>query len=67
MIYQAGNPAVQPVRCGRKGRGGLDWDRLNANGRRLGIKDPSPEEVETMATFHDSALSRRVLRIEVKE
>ena len=65
IITRNGEPAVQLVRCERKRRGGFDWDRLNANRRRLGIKDAPPDEVEAMmAALHDSALSRRVLGID---
>ncbi len=68
VITKKGEPAVQLVRCERKQRRGFDWDRLNANRRRLGIKDAPPEEVEAMmAAFHDSALSRRVLGLEDEE
>ena len=68
VITKEGEPAVQLVRCERKQRRGFDWDRLNANRRRLGIKDAPPEEVEAMmAAFHDSALSRRVLGLEDEE
>ena len=37
-------PAVQLVCCKRKQRGGLDWDRMNANGRRLRVKDDPRKE-----------------------
>ena len=68
VITTNGEPAVQLVRCERKQRRGFDWDRLNANRRRLGIKDAPPEEVEAMmAAFHDSALSCRVLGLEDEE
>ena len=68
VIVKDGEPTVQLVRCKPKQGGGLDWDRLNANRRRLGIKDAPPEEVEAMmAAFHDSALSRRVLGLEDEE
>ena len=61
----ASQPAVQLVRCEHKRRGGFDWDRLNANRRRLGIKDAPPEDAEVMmAALHDSALSRRVLGLD---
>ena len=57
--------AVQLVHCERKRRGGFDWDRLNADRRRLGIKDAPPEEVEVMmAALHDSALRRRLLGLD---
>ena len=65
IITRNGEPAVQLVRCERNRRGGFDWDRLNANRRRLGIKDAPPEEVEAMmAALHDPALSRRVLGLD---
>ena len=65
VITKDGEPAVQLVRCERKKNRGFDWDRLNANRRRLGIKDAPPEEVGAMmAAFHDSALSRRVLGLD---
>ena len=68
VIAQDGEPAVQLVRCERTQGGGLDWDRLNAIRRRLGIKDAPPEEAEAMiAAFHDPALSRRVLGLEDEE
>ena len=68
VIVKDGEPSVQLVRCERKQRRGFDWDRLNANRRRLGIKDAPREEVEAMmAAFHDSALSRRVLGLEDEE
>ena len=68
VITRNGEPAVQLVRCERKQRCGFDWDRLNANRRRLGIKDAPPEEVEAiMAALHDSSLSRRVLGLEEEE
>ena len=60
-----GEPAVQRVRCEHKRRGGFDWDRLDANRRRLGIKDAPPEEAEAMmAALHDAVLSRRVLGLD---
>ena len=56
------------MRCERERRGGFDWDRLNANRRRLGIKDAPLEESEVMmAALHDSALSRRVLGLDEDE
>ena len=64
-ITRNGELAVQLVRCERNRRGGFDWDRPNANRRRLGIKDAPPEEVEAMmAALHDFALSRRVLGLD---
>ncbi len=68
VITRNGEPAVQLVRCERKQRRGFDWDRLNANRRRLGIKDASPEEVAAWkADFEDAAFSRRVLGLEGEE
>ena len=65
VITRDGEPAVQLVRCERKRRGGFDWDRLNANRRRLGIRDASPEEVAAWkADFEDAAFSRRVLGLD---
>ena len=66
VITKHGEPVVELVRC--QERGGIDFDRLEADRRRLGIVDASPEETETMiAAFHDSALSRRVLGLEDDE
>ena len=66
VITKHGEPVVELVRC-RK-RGGIDFDKLDADRRRLGIKDASPEEAEAMiAAFHDPVLSRRVLGLEGKE
>ena len=68
VIVKDGEPSVQLVRCKRKQRRGFDWDRLNANRRRLGIKDASPEEVAAWkADFEDAAFSRRVLGLDVEE
>lgn len=68
VITKEGEPAVQLVRCERKQRRGFDWDRLNANRRRLGIKDASPEEVAAWkADFEDAAFSRRVLGLDDEE
>ena len=64
VITKNGEPAVELVRC-RKRRGGIDFDKLEADCRRLGIREASPDEAEAMiAAFHDSALSRRVLGID---
>ena len=63
VITKNGEPVVELVRC-RK-RGGIDFDKLDADRRRLGITDASPEEAEAMiAALHDPALSRRVLGLE---
>ena len=64
VITKNGEPAVELVRC-RERRGGIDFDKLEAYCRRLGIREASPDEVEAMiAAFHDSALSRQVLGID---
>ena len=64
VITKNGEPAVELVRC-RERRGGIDFDKLEADCRRLGIREASPDEAEAMiAAFHDSALSRRVLGID---
>ena len=68
VITKNGEPAVQLVRCERRQRGVLDWERLNDIRRRLGIKDASPEEVAAWkADFEDEAFSRQVLGLEEAE
>ena len=65
-ITQDGEPDVELVRY-RK-RGGIDFDRLEATRRRLGIKDAPPEEVEAWkADFENSAFSRQVLGLDDDE
>ncbi len=59
VITRHGQPAVELVRCDR--RGGIDFDRLEAARRSLGIEgdgDGWPEE------FNDPAFSRRVLGLD---
>lgn len=56
IITRHGQPAAELVRCDR--RGGIDFDKLEAARRRLGIEGDGegwPEQ------FNDPALSRRVL------
>ncbi|MCY4003294.1 MAG: type II toxin-antitoxin system Phd/YefM family antitoxin [Rhodospirillales bacterium] len=56
IITRHGHPAVELVRCER--RGGIDFDRLDAARRRLGLEadgEPWPAE------FNDPAYSRQVL------
>ena len=66
VITKHGEPVVELVRCNM--RGGIDFDRLEADRRRLGIKEATPEEAEAMiAAFHDPTLSRRVLGLEGDE
>ena len=63
VITKHGEPVVELVRCVE--RGGIDFDKLDADRQRLGIVDASPEEAEAMiAALHDPALSRRVLGLE---
>lgn len=60
VITKRGEPVVELVSFPK--RGGIDFDKLDADRRRLGIRDASPEEVETWITdFEDPAFSRRVL------
>ena len=59
IITKHGRPVVELVRCDR--RGGIDFDKLEAARRRLGIEDDGegwPEE------FDDPAFSRRVLGLD---
>lgn len=60
VITKNGEPAVELVRC-RKRKGAIDWDRLDADRKRLGIGGDGerwPEE------FDDPAFSRQVLGLE---
>ena len=60
VITKHGKPVVELVRYHE--RGGIDFDKLDADRRRLGIEEASPEEAEAMiAALRDPALSRRVL------
>ena len=63
---QRGEPAVELVACAkRKRRGGIDFERLEATCKRLGIEQDPPEVAEKMiAAFQDPALSRRVLGLD---
>ena len=59
IITKHGHPAVELVRCER--RGGIDFEKLEATRRRLGIVGDGegwPEE------FNDPAFSRQVLGLE---
>ena len=59
IITKHGRPAAELVPCDR--RGGIDFDKLEAARRRLGIEgdgDRWPEE------FDDPIFSRRVLGLE---
>ena len=67
VITKYGEPAVELVRC-RKRRGGIDFDRLEADCRRLGIEEASPEEAAAWkADFEDQAFSRKVLGLDDDE
>ena len=57
VITRDGEPAVELVRC-RERRGGIDFDKLEADRRRIGLKGDGeswPRE------FDDPAFSRQVL------
>ena len=59
IITKHGHPAAELVRCER--RGGIDFEKLEATRRRLGIVGDGegwPEE------FNDPAFSRRVLGLD---
>jgi len=59
IITKHGHPAVELVRCER--RGGIDFEKLEATRRRLGIVGDGegwPEE------FNDPAFSRQVLGLD---
>ncbi len=59
VITRHGEPAVELVRCER--RGGIDFEKLEATRRRLGIVGDGegwPEE------FNDPAFSRQVLGLD---
>ena len=59
VITKHGQPAVELVRCDR--RGGFDFDKLEEDRRRLGIVGDGegwPEE------FNDPAFSRQVLGLD---
>ena len=59
VITKHGEPAVELVRFRRTG--GIDFDKLNAARRRLGIEEHNEE---WPAEFDDPALSRRVLGLD---
>ncbi len=66
VITKHGRPAVELVRC-RK-RGGIDFDKLEATRRRLGIDGSSAEEMaEWKARFEDTVFSRQVLGLDYDE
>ena len=60
VITKDGEPAVELVRC-RERRGGIDFDKLETDRRRLGIEGDGerwPRE------FDDPAFSRQVLGLD---
>ena len=60
VITRDGEPAVELVRC-RERRGGIDFDKLETDRRRLGIKGDGerwPRE------FDDPEFSRQVLGLD---
>lgn len=66
VITKHGRPAVELVRCHR--RGAIDFDKLEATRRRLGIRESSVEELnEWQARFDDAAFSRQVLGLDDDE
>ena len=65
VITKRGEPAVELVACPQRKRGGIDFERLEATCKRLGIEQDPPEVAKEMiAAFHDPALSREVLGLE---
>ena len=64
VITKYGKPAVELVRS-RKPRGGIDFDKLEADCRRLGIQEASSEQAAAWkADFEDPAFSRKVLGLD---
>ena len=59
IITKHGRPAVELVRCDQ--RGGLDFEKLEAARRRLGITGDGEGWPES---FDDPAFSRRVLGLD---
>ncbi|MCY3783278.1 MAG: type II toxin-antitoxin system prevent-host-death family antitoxin [Chloroflexi bacterium] len=59
VIIQHGEPAAELVRCRKAG--GIDFDKLNAARRRLGLEGAASE---WPADFDDPAFSHRVLELE---
>ena len=64
VITKDGEPAVELLRCTKR-RGGIDFDKLDADCRRLGIEEASPEEAAAWkADFEDPEFSRKVLGLD---
>jgi len=57
VITRHGEPAVELVRCDHR-RGGIDFEKLASDRRRLGIKR---DEEGWSEEFNDPSFSRRVL------
>ena len=66
VITKRGEPAVELVACPKRKRGGgIDFERLEATCKRLGIEQDPPEVAEKMiAAFQDPAFSREVLGLD---
>ena len=65
VITRRGEPAVELVACPKRKRGGINFERLAATKRRLGIVDDPPEVArEMIEAFHDPAFSREVLGLD---
>ena len=66
VITKYGEPAVELVACPKQKRGGaINFERLAATKRRLGIVDDPPEVAKEMIeAFHDPAFSRKVLGLD---
>ena len=63
VITRNGQPAVELVRCNEK-RGGIDFEKLEADRGRLGIKG---DEERWPKEFDDPTFSRQVLGLEEEE
>ena len=59
IITRYGRPAVELVRCKRQG--GIDFDRLDAARRRLGLK---ADREQWPPEFDDPAYSRQMLSLD---
>ena len=62
VITKRGEPAVELVAYPKKRHGGINFEKLEADCKRLGIEQDPPEVAKEMiAMFHNPALSRKVL------
>ena len=66
LAISAAKPRLSElVACHQRKRGGIDFERLEATCKRLGIEQDPPEVAKEMiAAFHDPALSREVLGLD---